>query len=67
LGTFFERDITEAARALVEIEPQPDAEDRFERYLAECIYTTPVGTIRGGTTQVLRTIIARKLTGPAGH
>jgi alkylation response protein AidB-like acyl-CoA dehydrogenase len=67
LGTFFERDITEAARVLVDIEPRPDAEDTFERYLAECIYTTPVGTIRGGTTQVLRTIIARKLTGPSGH
>lgn len=61
LGTFFERDVTEAARLLVELEPRPDAEDTFERYLAECIYTQPVGTIRGGTTQVLRTIIARKL------
>ncbi len=66
LGTFYERDITEAARLLVDIEPRPDAEDTFERYLAECIYTTPVGTIRGGTTQVLRTIIARKLLGAAG-
>jgi len=66
LGTFFERDITEAARLLVELEPRPDAEDTFERYLAECIYTTPVGTIRGGTTQVLRNIIARKLTGASG-
>ncbi|MCC6535545.1 MAG: acyl-CoA dehydrogenase family protein [Burkholderiales bacterium] len=65
LGTFFERDITEAARLLVDVEPCPDAGDTFERYLAECIYTTPVGTIRGGTTQVLRTIIARKLTGAA--
>ena len=62
IGTFFERDITEAARLLVEIEPRPDADDTFERYLAECIYTTPVGTIRGGTTQVLRSIIARRLT-----
>lgn len=66
LGTFYERDITEAARLLVDIEPRPGAEDTFERYLAECIYTTPVGTIRGGTTQVLRTIIARKLLGAAG-
>jgi alkylation response protein AidB-like acyl-CoA dehydrogenase len=66
LGTFFERDITEAARLLVEFEPRPDAEDTFERYLAECIYTAPVGTIRGGTTQVLRTIVARKLLGGAG-
>jgi len=65
LGTFFEREITDAARLLVDIEPTPDAADEFERYLAECIYAAPIGTIRGGTTQVLRTIISRKLTGIA--
>jgi len=65
LGTFFEREITDAARLLIDIEPRPDADDAFERYLAECIYAAPIGTIRGGTTQVLRTIISRKLTGVA--
>jgi len=65
LGTFYEREITEGARLVVQSEPDPDADDVFEHHLAECVYASPFGTIRGGTTQVLRTIIARKLTGMA--
>jgi alkylation response protein AidB-like acyl-CoA dehydrogenase len=63
MGTFFERDIVEAARLLAAIEPDPDATETFERYLAETIMCAPVATIRGGTTQVLRTLIARRLLG----
>jgi alkylation response protein AidB-like acyl-CoA dehydrogenase len=63
LGTFFEREIVDAARLLVAVEPAPDATDRFERYLAETIVASPISTIRGGTTQVLRTLIARRLLG----
>jgi len=64
MGTFYEREIIDAARLLAAIEPTPDATDTFERYLAETIVCTPVATIRGGTTQVLRTLIARRLLGP---
>ena len=64
MGTFYEREIIDAARLLFEIEPTPDATDTFERYLAETIVCSPVSTIRGGTTQVLRSVIARKLLGP---
>lgn len=64
LGTFYEREITDAARLLAAIEPTPDAADTFERYLAETIVASPIATIRGGTTQVLRTLIARRLLGP---
>ena len=63
MGTFFEREIVDAARLLVTIEPTPDAADTFERYLAETIVCAPVSTIRGGTTEVLRTVIARRLLG----
>jgi Acyl-CoA dehydrogenase, N-terminal domain/Acyl-CoA dehydrogenase, middle domain len=63
LGTFYERDITAAARLLTEIEPALDATDTFERYLAEAIVYAPVTTLRGGTTQVLRGIIAKKMLG----
>jgi len=64
IGTFYEREITDAARLLTFIEPSPDADDTFERYLAETIVASPIATIRGGTTQVLRTLIARRLLGP---
>jgi len=63
MGTFYEREIVDAARLLVAVEPTMDAADTFERYLAECIVSAPVSTIRGGTTQVLRTLIARRLLG----
>ena len=63
MGTFYEREIIDAARVLVAVEPTLDATDTFERYLAECILSAPVATIRGGTTQVLRTLIARRLLG----
>jgi alkylation response protein AidB-like acyl-CoA dehydrogenase len=64
MGTFYERDIIDAARMLADSEPTPEAADTFERYLAETIVCAPVATIRGGTTQVLRSLIARKLLGP---
>lgn len=63
MGTFYEREIIDAARLLVDVEPTLDAADTFERYLAETIVCAPVSTIRGGTTQVLRTLIARRLLG----
>jgi alkylation response protein AidB-like acyl-CoA dehydrogenase len=64
MGTFYEREIVDAARLLTALEPDPDASDTFERYLAETIYAAPISTIRGGTTEVLRTLIARRLLGP---
>jgi len=63
MGTFYEREIVDAARLLIMIEPDPDAADTFERYIAETIVAAPISTIRGGTTQVLRTLIARRLLG----
>jgi alkylation response protein AidB-like acyl-CoA dehydrogenase len=63
MGTFYEREIVDAARLLTAVEPTLDADDTFERFLAECVVNTPVATIRGGTTQVLRTLIARRLLG----
>jgi len=64
MGTFFERELVDAARLLADIESTPDASDVFERYLAQCIVSAPISTLRGGTTQVLRGLIARKLLGP---
>jgi alkylation response protein AidB-like acyl-CoA dehydrogenase len=63
MGTFYEREIVDAARLLSAIEPDRAALETFGRYLAETIVSSPVSTIRGGTTQVLRTLIARRLLG----
>jgi hypothetical protein len=35
----------------------------FERLLAEAVQTAPAFTLRGGTTEVLRSIAAKGLTG----
>ncbi|MGQ0749781.1 MAG: acyl-CoA dehydrogenase family protein [Betaproteobacteria bacterium] len=64
MGTFLEREIVDAARLLVDVEPSPDATDLFGRYLAETIVCSPISTLRGGTTEVLRTLIARRLLAP---
>jgi alkylation response protein AidB-like acyl-CoA dehydrogenase len=63
MGTFYEREIIDAARLLIAVEPTAESSDTFERYLAETVACAPVSTIRGGTTQVLRTLIARRLLG----
>jgi acyl-CoA dehydrogenase len=61
IGTHFEREITEAAKMLLEVTPAADADDELERLLAEATIFAPISTIRGGTTQVLRGIVAKRL------
>ncbi|MEV0069174.1 acyl-CoA dehydrogenase family protein [Amycolatopsis sp. NPDC050768] len=58
LGTLFEGDVNELARAVLEVEPDPFAEGEAG-LLAQGVLAAPGFTIRGGTTEVLRTIIAR--------
>lgn len=61
IGTHFEREITEAFRSLVACTPRLGSDDELERYLAEATIFAPISTIRGGTTQVLRGIVAKRL------
>jgi acyl-CoA dehydrogenase len=61
IGTHFEREITEAFRTLMDCTPHLHAESDLERYLAEATIFAPISTIRGGTTQVLRGIVAKRL------
>ena len=42
--------------------PDPDAADPLTRELARAIVSLPSLTIRGGTTEILRTVAARELT-----
>ena len=61
LGTRFERGVAEAARLLVPSEPSPASPDGFNARLAEAISHAPAFTLRGGTNEILRGIVARGL------
>lgn len=63
IGTHFEREITEAAKMLTDAIPTIDSDNEFERLLAEATIFSPISTIRGGTTQILRGIVAKRLEG----
>ncbi|KAA1034098.1 acyl-CoA dehydrogenase [Pseudonocardia sp. EV170527-09] len=59
LSTRFENEIVDAARLLVDIPPDPGAESGFARLLADAVLHAPGFTLRGGTNEVLRGIVAR--------
>jgi alkylation response protein AidB-like acyl-CoA dehydrogenase len=60
LGTTFERELPELARLVMQGARRGDR-DEFERALAEAVLHAPSWTIRGGTREILRAIIARGL------
>ncbi|WP_211241005.1 acyl-CoA dehydrogenase family protein [Pseudonocardia spinosispora] len=59
LGTRYESEVIEAARLLVDVPPDPGAEGGFARLLAEAILHAPGFTLRGGTNEILRGVVAR--------
>ena len=59
LGTRYENEIVDAARLLCDIAPDPGAESGFARLLADAVQHAPGFTLRGGTNEVLRGIVAR--------
>jgi alkylation response protein AidB-like acyl-CoA dehydrogenase len=61
LGNRFEREVADAARLLVPSEPSFEAPDPFRVRLAEAISHAPAFTLRGGTSEILRGIVARGL------
>jgi alkylation response protein AidB-like acyl-CoA dehydrogenase len=62
VGTYFEREVPEMARRLVPSEPSLDAKgDPFSESLADTILRAPSFTLRGGTREILRSVIARGL------
>jgi alkylation response protein AidB-like acyl-CoA dehydrogenase len=60
LGNAFEREIPELVRLLAPGRRRA-ANDRFEQVLAETVLHAPSWTLRGGTREILRGIIARGL------
>ena len=61
LGTVFEQEIVDTLRALTEDELSPDADSLYQELLARSTVISPSYTMRGGTTEVLRSIASKGL------
>ncbi|QKW35350.1 acyl-CoA dehydrogenase family protein [Actinomadura sp. NAK00032] len=61
LGTRFEREVIEAVREHAGVEPDPASPDPLARALAESVVQAPGFTLRGGSNEILRGIVARGL------
>jgi alkylation response protein AidB-like acyl-CoA dehydrogenase len=61
LGTRFEQDVVLAVRQLVDVEPSLASKSLFVRLLARAVLTGPSFTIRGGTIEILRSIVGKAL------
>jgi alkylation response protein AidB-like acyl-CoA dehydrogenase len=61
LGAAFEQELPDIARALVDEEPDLKSTSDFAAVLAYTMMAAPVFSLRGGTREILRGIIARQL------
>ena len=61
VGTSFEQEIPEVVHALLGVEPRLDSGSQFERTFGYLVEHAPSFSLRGGTREVLRGIIARGL------
>ena len=61
VGTAFEREIPEIVRRLLPVEASLDDDDEYSQALANVLLHAPSFTIRGGTPEILRGMIARGL------
>jgi hypothetical protein len=59
LGTQLERDIVEAIRVHAATEPDRRSDDPLNQMLADAVLHVPAFTLRGGTTEILRGIVAK--------
>jgi alkylation response protein AidB-like acyl-CoA dehydrogenase len=63
LGTRFERDLVHAVAEALGTEPDPESSGILPRMLADALLQAPGFTLRGGTSEILRGIIARAAVG----
>jgi alkylation response protein AidB-like acyl-CoA dehydrogenase len=61
LGTRFEQDVVEYAAHNADVPAQPGTAADFVRLLGEGLMHAPGFTLRGGTNEILRSVIAREL------
>jgi alkylation response protein AidB-like acyl-CoA dehydrogenase len=62
IGTRFEQDLVEALRVAAETELDQGSGSMFQALLAEAVLTSPSYTLRGGTTEILRSVAAKGLS-----
>jgi len=61
LGTTFEQELPDAMRSIMPIEARSTANSGVARLLSDSILKAPSFSLRGGTREILRGIIARGL------
>jgi hypothetical protein len=61
VGAVWEQALPEVARALVDAEPDPHTASAYAGVLANIVHNSPSWSLRGGTREILRGIIARGL------
>ncbi len=61
IGTLCEQEVPEIARGLIPCEPDPTSTDPFVASLARVMAHAPSFSLRGGTREILRNLIARGL------
>jgi alkylation response protein AidB-like acyl-CoA dehydrogenase len=61
VGALFEQGLPDIARELVDCEPDPRAAAAYASVLANIVLNAPSWSLRGGTREILRGIIARGL------
>ncbi|MRG84858.1 acyl-CoA dehydrogenase family protein [Salinibacillus xinjiangensis] len=59
LGTQFEQRMAEITRLLVSAIPSINSESKLEKLMAQAMLQSPGFTLRGGTTEILRGIVAK--------
>jgi hypothetical protein len=61
MGTRFEQDVVTAVLDVVDCELNLSGRSLFERLLVTAVLTGPSFTIRGGTNEILRSVVAKGL------
>ena len=61
MGNVLEQETAEVVRLLLEVEPEEEAGEPLTAVLAQLIMTAPSFSLRGGTREILRGMIARGL------
>ena len=61
MGSLLEQDLAEKILSEIVPEADPTSEDKFKRLLSEAVLHAPSFSLRGGTREILRGIIAREL------